>query len=317
MGDSMKDVRVVFMGTPEFAVPILSALVEHTNVVLVVSQPDKPVGRKHVITPSPVKTFAQEAGIEVVTPSKIREEYEAVLEAKPDMIVTCAYGQIIPSAILEAPRLGCINVHASLLPKLRGGAPIHRAILEGYEKTGITIMYMDEHMDSGDIISQREVAILESDTLDSLSAKLMKVGSELLIETLPSIVKGTNARIKQSESEVTFGYIIKKEDEVLDFTRTSWEVYNKIRGLNSAPGAYFEMNGKKVKVYASRIGTSKGPVSTINNLYEDGIGIGTQDGEIIVTEIKPEGKNRVLVRDYLNGVKRESLLGVKLNVPVD
>lgn len=313
----MKDLRVVFMGTPDFAVPILKGLFDNTNVVLVVSQPDKPVGRKKVITPSPVKQLALEHGVEVVTPVKIRADYSSIEEVKPDLIVTCAYGQIIPKAVLEIPRYGAINVHASLLPKLRGGAPIHRAIMEGYDKTGITIMYMDEHMDSGDIISQREIEITPLDNLDTLSEKLRLCGSELLIETLPSIIDGTNGRIAQDEKEVTFGYVITKDDELIDFNRTSREVYDHIRGLNSNPGAYFIMDGKHVKVYNSRMGEARGEASTINHVYPDGIGVGTSDGEIILTEIKPEGKNRIAVKDYLNGVKKESLLGVKLNDRVD
>lgn len=314
----MKETRVVFMGTPEFAVPILKSLVENVEVVLVISQPDKPVGRKREITPSPVKKFALEHGIEVVCPVKIREDYGRILELEPDIIVTCAYGQIIPKEVLSIPKLGPINVHASLLPKLRGGAPIHRAIMEGYDKSGITIMYMDEGMDSGDIISQREVMIEEDDTLDTLSAKLMKVGSELLIETLPSIIEGTNARVEQNVDEVTFGYIIKKEDELLNFDDTTENVYNKIRALNSTPGAYFLMDGKHVKVYASRKNAGKKcTVSTICEVYPDGIGVGTQDGEIILTEIKPEGKGRVLVKDYLNGVNRKTLEGMRLNDKMD
>ncbi len=305
------------MGTPDFAVPILESLIEAVNVVLVVSQPDKPVGRKKIVTPSPVKKLALEKGIEVVTPEKIRTDYQAVVDAKPDIIVTCAYGQIIPREILELPRLGPINVHASLLPKLRGGAPIHRAIMEGYDKTGITIMYMDEHMDSGDIISQREVPITSEDTLDTLSAKLMRLGSELLIETLPKIVAGTNERIKQNEEEVSFGYIIKKEDELLDFKKSTKEVYDKIRALNSTPGAYFILHGKKIKVYESRIGSKKGTPEYVTDIYKDGLGIGTSDGEIIITKIKPEGKNMVEVKDYLNGIKKENLLGVKVNDTLD
>lgn len=313
----MKSLKVVFMGTPEFASTILRSLIENVEVVLVVSQPDKPVGRKRVVTPSPVKTLALENDIEVVTPTKIKEDYKAIEEAEPDMIITCAYGQIIPKEILDIPKYGCINVHASLLPSLRGGAPIHRAIMEGLDKTGITIMYMDEHMDSGDIISQREVTILEEDTLDDLSRKLQIVGSELLIETIPSIMQGTNDRIKQNEDEVTFGYIIKKEDELLNFNKSTKEVYDHIRALCPNPGAYFVIEDKHIKVYASRKGTKKGEVSTINNIYKDGIGIGTSDGEIIITEIKPEGKNRILVKDYLNGIKNDALIGVHLNDKVD
>lgn len=308
-----KNLNVVFMGTPQFAVSILQSLIDVVKVTMVVSQPDKPVGRKKILTPSPVKELAQKEGIEVFTPAKIREDYSKIIDLNPDLIVTCAYGQIIPKEILDCPKYGCINVHASLLPKLRGGAPIHRAIMEGYDETGITIMYMDERMDSGDIISQREVEIALDDTLDSLSDKLKTVGSELLIETLPSIIDGTASRQKQNENEVTFGYIIKKEDEKLDFSRTTKEIYDHIRGLNSQPGAYFVMNGKHVKVYASTMGKAKGPIGCINNVYKDGLGIGTLDGEIILTEIKPEGKNQISVKDYLNGVSKEDLLGLRLN----
>lgn len=313
----MKDLRVVFMGTPDFAKHILQSLIENTNVILVVSQPDAPVGRKKVLTPSPVKLLAENNGIEVFTPNKIREDYQRIVDVYPDIIITCAYGQIIPKEILEIPRLGCINVHASLLPKLRGGAPIHRSIMEGFKTTGITIMYMDEHMDSGDIISQEEVEIKNEDNLDSLSEKLMAVGSSLLIKTLPSIIDGTNERIKQDEDEVTFGYIIKKEDELLDFNKTSREVFNHIRALDSKPGAYFLMDGKHVKVFSSRIGDAKGEVSTIINVYKDGIGVGTKDGEIILTEIQPEGKKRVKVSDYLNGIDKNELKGTVLNDRMD
>lgn len=309
----MKNLRVVFMGTPEFACPILESLIENTNVLLVVSQPDKPVGRKRVLTPSKVKELAIKNGIEVFTPTKIRDDFAYILEKHPDMIVTCAYGQIIPLPLLSYPKYGCINVHASLLPKYRGGAPIQRAIMEGEKKTGITIMYMDEHMDTGDIITKREVNIEETDTLDTLSQKLSSVGSELLIETIQSILDGSSTRTKQNDEEATYGYIIKKEDELLDFNKTTEEVYDHIRGLNSNPGAYFVLNGKHIKVYASKKGTSKGPVSRINNVYKDGIGIGTKDGEIILTIIKPEGKNVIPVKDYLNGIDKEALKGAVVN----
>lgn len=313
----MKDLKVVFMGTPEFAVSILDALIQNTNVVMVVSQPDKLVGRKKILTSSPVKARALENGIEVYTPNKIREDFERIREVNPDIIITCAYGQIIPLELINLPRLGCVNVHASLLPKYRGGAPIHRAIMEGEEETGITIMYMDAEMDSGDIISKRSIPIEDEDTLDSLSLKLAALGSEILIETLPSLVEGTNERIAQDKNSATYGYVITKDDELIDFHTTTKEVYDKIRGLNSRPGAYFIMGGKHVKVYASRKGTAKGPVSKINNVYEDGLGIGTLDGEIIITEIKPEGKNRLLVKDYLHGKDKNSLKGIDVNDRMD
>ena len=233
------------------------------------------------------------------------------------MIVTCAYGQIIPKVVLDLPKYGCINVHASLLPKLRGGAPIHHAIMDGLKETGITIMYMDEHMDSGDIISQSKTLISDEDTLDTLSERLSKMGSSLLIETIPSIIDGTCKAQKQNEEEVTFGYVITKSDELIDFSKSAREVYNKIRALNSKPGAYFILDGEVIKVYESKIGSTKGEVSRINHIYKDGIGIGTKDGEIVITKIKPAGKKELEVKDYLNGIKGERLLGKKVNEKVD
>ena len=203
--------KVIFMGTPDFAVPVLEGLIENYEVILVVSQPDKKVGRKQELKNTPIKEVALKHNIPVFQPVKIREDYQEIIDLNPDIIVTCAYGQIIPKAILDCPKLGCINVHASLLPKLRGGAPIHKAIIDGYKTTGITIMYMDVKMDDGDIISQKEIDITDDDNLESLHDKLSVLGKELLLETLPSIIDGTNERIKQNEDEVTFAYNIKRE----------------------------------------------------------------------------------------------------------
>lgn len=313
----MDNLKVVFMGTPKFAVNILEVLIENTDVRLVVSQPDKEVGRKRVLTPSPVKMCALSHDKNVYTPSKIREDYKEIIDCNPDIIVTCAYGQIIPKELLDLPKYGCINVHASLLPKYRGGAPIHRAIMAGDDKTGITIMYMDEHMDSGDIIKKFEIPILDDDTLDTLSENLSKLGALALINTLPSIISGEAGRIKQNVEEVTYAPIIRKSDEHLVFNRTTKEVYDHIRALCENPGAYFVMNNEHIKVYASRMGNAKGEVSCINNIYKDGIGIGTKDGEIILTEIKPEGKKRLSVRDYLNGKDIKRLKGMRIEDEVD
>lgn len=218
------------MGTPEFAVPILEALCENTNVVMVVTQPDKEVGRHHELVPTPIKKVALEHQIEVFQPTKIKEEYEKIISTGADLIVTCAYGQIIPEAILNAPRLGCINVHASLLPKLRGGAPIHHAIIDGETKTGITIMYMDKKMDTGDIISQKEYQIKESDNVGTLHDILSQMGKELLLETLPSIIEGTNTRTPQNHDQATYAWNITREEEHIDFNKPAKEIYNKVRG---------------------------------------------------------------------------------------
>lgn len=310
---ALKKMKTVFMGTPAFAKVVLEGLCEVVDVVLVVSQPDAPVGRKKIMTPSEVKSFALEKGIEVFTPEKIKTDYARIFEIEPDIIITCAYGQIIPKAILDYPKYKAINVHASILPKYRGGAPIQRAIMNGEKETGITIMYMDEHMDSGNIISQKAIPIERKDTWGSLSTKLSELGRDLLIETLPSIFDGTNRSIPQNSDEITFGYIIKRDDEKIDFTKTAEEIYNQIRALSPSPGAFFTLNGTIFKVYEAKIENKTGQINRINNIYNDGIGIGTTDGEIVITKIKPEGKKTIAVRDYLNGIKKENILGVMCN----
>ena len=304
--------RVVFMGTPDYAVPILESLIEKYDVVGVVSQPDKEVGRKRILTPTATKEVALKHNIKVLQPIKIRNEYQEVLDLEPDIIITCAYGQIIPKEILDYPKLGCINVHGSLLPKLRGGAPIHHAIIDGYTKTGITIMYMDIGMDTGDIISTKEVDILDTDTMTSLHDKLKIIGRELLLDTLPYIISGNIKRIKQDENEVTIAYNIRKEEEKIDFNKTKKEIYNQIRGLNSYPGAYAFIDDKRIKIWNSYI-TDKVYDSLTNgeisNIYKDGIGIKVSDGEIVITDIQLEGKKRMLASSYLNGIDKNILKG--------
>ena len=309
----MKNKRVVFMGTPEFSVPVLEMLIHETNVVLVVSQPDSYVGRHHELRMSPVKEVAVKNNIEVFTPEKIRNDYDRILEVKPDIIITCAYGQIIPDILLETPKYKAVNVHASLLPKLRGGSPLHRAIINGYKETGITIMFMASGMDDGDIIKQESIKILDTDNVGTIHDKLSIMGRDLLLKTLPSIFDGTNERIHQNEKDVTFAYNIKREEEQLDFNKSAREVFNHIRGLYPFPTAYMMVNDEIIKVCESRIGEStKGDAGTITNIYNDGIGIKCKDKEIIITRLKPSGKKEMSARDYLNGKKKESLLGAKV-----
>ena len=244
----MKDLKVIFMGTPVFCVPILEELIKETNVVAVVTQPDKEVGRKHEISFSPIKKVAIKNNIKVLQPVKIKEEYEDVTSLNPDIIITCAYGQIVPLAILNCPKYGCINVHASLLPKLRGGAPIHKAIINGYDKTGITIMYMDKGMDTGDMIAKEEVKIEDNDTAESLHDKLSAISVPLLMKTLPSIINGTNKREKQNDADATYAYNVSREEEHVSFDKSSKDVYNQIRGLNSWPGAYAVLDDKTLVI---------------------------------------------------------------------
>ncbi len=310
----MKKLRVVFMGTPDFAVPVLETLIKNTNVELVVTQPDAYVGRKKILTPSPVKAKALENNIEVFTPNKIREEYNRILEVNPDIIITCAYGQIIPKILLDLPKHKCVNVHASLLPKYRGGAPIHASILNGDEYTGITIMYMDEGMDDGNIITQEKVSIEDDDNINTLSDKLSALGAELLIKTLPSILDGTCNNIEQNESDVTFAYTIKRKDEQLDFNNNYKDIFNKVRALYNR--SYFIMNGVEYKVIKVRFEDKlhdEEKINTITNIYKDGIGIACKDGEVVITEFIPSGKKQMLVNSYLNGIDKDKLLGERIN----
>ena len=305
----MKDIRIVFMGTPLFAVPIFNALAENYNVVAVVTQPDKLVGRKQILTPSPIKKASALYNIPVLQPVKIRDEYEKVLKYKPDMIVTCAYGQILPKELLDYPKYKCINVHASLLPKLRGGAPIHHAIMDGYDKTGITIMYMAKKMDAGDMIAQKETPILEEDTVGILYDRLSDLGAKLLKETLPDILKGTNQRIPQDENLVTYAPTLSREDERLDWNMSARQVYNKVRGTNPWPGSYTTYQGKTVKIWAGQVHQCENAMKhhahqdngTIVKIFKDAIGVKVNDGVYLITELQLEGKKRMSVKDYLNG----------------
>ena len=308
----MDKINIVYMGTPEFSVEPLKEIVKNYNVSLVVTQPDRKVGRKQEIKYTPVKEFALENGIEVFQPEKIRDDYQTILDKNPDLIITCAYGQIIPKEILDFPRLKCINIHASLLPKYRGGAPIHHAIINGDEYTGITIMYMDEKMDSGDILYQETVPIEVTDNVGTMFNRLSVLGANMIGTFLPKLISGDINPIKQNEEDVTYAYNISKDDEKIDFSKTSKEIFNKIRGLNPFPVSYSILDGKRVKLYSSKIGNSTLGKNTgeIINIYEDGLGIKTSDGEIIVTEIQFEGKKKTSVKEYLNGIQnKEDLLG--------
>ena len=309
----MKDIKVIFMGTPIFASIILDELIKKYNVIMVVCQPDREKDRKGNIIYSPCKKLAIENNIQVFQPLKIRDEYQKILDMSPDIIITAAYGQIIPDIVLNYPKYGAINVHGSLLPKLRGGAPIHHAIINGDKEIGVTIMYMDKRMDAGDIISQRAIPLTNDMNLDIAYEKLAIIGRDLLIETIPSIINGTNNRIHQDENEVTFGYNITKEEEKINFDDTSMNVYNKIRGLSSVPGAYAIINNKRMKVYSSSITNikSKGLPGVIEDIRNDGIYVNTKDYIIKLTDIKLEGKKRCMVHEFINGIKKEDYIGVE------
>ena len=298
----MKDLKVIFMGTPEFCLPVLDSLIKNTNVSLVVSQPDKLVGRKKILTPTPVKSLALENNIEVFQPLKIREDYKRIIELNPDIIITCAYGQIIPKEILNCPKYGCINVHASLLPYLRGGAPIQHAIIDGYTKTGITIMYMDEAMDTGDIIASREITINKDDTYGSIYTKLQEIAPSLLIEVLPSIINKTNKRIKQDNSIATYAWNIKREEEHIDFNRKGLEIDSLVRGLNPIPYANTIINDIEYKVVSGYFVPDNKVTPNKIVITKNMLGITCLDGIYYITEIKPAGKKVMAIKDFLNGI---------------
>lgn len=302
--------RIVFMGTASFSLAVLKMLIEEDyNIVGVVTQPDRYVGRKKVLTMPDVKVEALKYDIPVIQPARIKEDYQAVADLKPDLIITAAYGQIVPQAVLDIPRLGCINVHASLLPLYRGGAPVHQAIIDGQEKTGVTIMYMVKKMDAGDMIAQKEIPILEEDTVGILYDRLSDLGAELLKETLPDILKGINQRIPQDENLVTYAPTLSREDERLDWNMSARQVYNKVRGTNPWPGSYTTYQGKTVKIWAGQVHQCENAMKhhahqdngTIVKIFKDAIGVKVNDGVYLITELQLEGKKRMSVKDYLNG----------------
>lgn len=300
----MNETRIVFMGTADFSEAVLKALLANEyNVVAVVSQPDRPVGRKKVMTPTLVKKVALEHGIPCLQPEKIKKDYEKILAYQPDLIISAAYGQIVPKALLDGPRLGCINVHASLLPKLRGGAPVHHAIIDGYDKTGVTIMYMAPKMDAGDMISQVETPISNTDTVGILYERLTKLGAQLLIDTLPDFLAGKIVATKQDESEVTYAPTIAREEEHVQFDKTAKEVDCHIRGLNDWPVAYAIYQGQNIKLWAGHIIDEKPYVKpgTILQADKDGIWIACSDAIYCLDEIQVPGKKKMMVKDYMNG----------------
>ena len=309
----MKDLKVVFMGTPDFAVPILEKLITDTEVLLIVTQPDKVRGRNNKISFSPIKEIAVKNNIEVFQPEKIKQDYQTIIDKNPDIIITAAYGQIIPEELLFFTKYKAINVHASLLPKYRGGAPINRAIENGEKYLGITIMYMDKLMDNGDMISQRKIELKEEDNFDTMNKKLSILGRDLLMDTLPSIINSTNERIKQKEEDVTIIKLLNKEELLIDFNNDFVSVFNKIRSLDSVPGAYTFLNNKKYKLYDVRLG--KNVIDEIGKVVDikDYLEIACKNGTIKVYSIQEEGKKKMNIKDYFNGHKKEDFLYKRFN----
>ena len=293
--------KIVFMGTPQFGIPILEMLSQKHEVVLVVSQPDKPVGRKRVLTPSPVKSYALSKGIPVFQPQRIRQEYQKILDVGADVLITAAYGQILPEALLKGIR--SLNVHGSLLPKYRGAAPIQYALFDGLKETGITIMEMVYQMDAGPIMLQGKVNIEPSDNFGTLSQKLSQLGVSLLDEVLSNFDRYFNQRQPQDESKVTFSPLIKYEDEAISFHWNTDKIIGRIRGLSPEPGAHFYVNKDLFKVFdavkSDIIESDKVPSTILSTKKK--LTIKTKDGAIDILTIQAQGKKQMPIRDYLNG----------------
>ncbi len=304
--------RALFMGTPEFAVSILQVLLNsEIEVVGVVSQPDKPVGRKQILTPSPVKKLALQQQLSIFQPYKIKELTQNIQDLNLDLIVTCAYGQFIPSSILEAPVFGAINVHASLLPKYRGGAPIHRALINGDKTTGVTLMRMVKQMDAGELIASIQVPIGEDDDVLSLHDKLMVAGAKLLKEKLPSLLQTNVPSFPQDEDKVSFAYNILPAEEFISIRRDVSLVYNHIRGLSPWPIGYGLINGKKLKlIKAFKIEETHDHTLGEFVAFEQGLKIACQGGYVVITQCQFEGKEKMEASAFYNGLGKNLLHGI-------
>lgn len=296
--------KLVFMGTPQFSVALLEALSKlDCEVCAVVTQPDRPVGRKQILTAPPVKQKALELGYDVYQPESIKDLKDHLASLDLDLIVTCAYGQFIPQSILDLPRFGCINIHASLLPLYRGGAPIHQAVINGDSKTGISIMRMVKKMDAGDVLFQCEVPILPEDTMGTVHDRLSHCGADLLNHHFNDLFQNDLGSTPQDESKVTYAYNISPEQEFVSFDRLSSEVSCHIRGLSPWPLAYGRLDGKKVKFFYAKaeVETSNVCAGTILGLRENMLCVKTLDGCVLIPELQVEGKTKMTAVEVWQG----------------
>lgn len=310
--------RVIFMGTPEFSVPTLEALIAHYDVIGVVTQPDKRKGRGKAMACPPVKETALKHNISVYQPVKVREEafVETLKELEPDVIVVVAFGQILPESILNIPKYGCINVHASLLPKYRGAAPIQWAVINGEKETGITTMYMAKGLDTGDMIDKIVIPVEPKETGETLHDKLSAAGGKLILETLAKLEAGTAVRIPQNDAESSYAGMLTKELGEIDWTKSAAAIERLIRGLNSWPSAYTHMNGKTLKIWDADVkadpanGQTAVP-GTVTDVKKDCFYVQTGDGQLKVNEVQLQGKKRMPVQAFLLGypVKKGMVYG--------
>ena len=307
----MKNIKIMFMGTPDFAKEILQYLIDKEyNIVATISQPDRQIGRKRVMTQTPVKELSTKASIDCFQPEDINLEISKVLKYKPDLIITCAYGQIIPKDILDYPKYGSFNIHASLLPKLRGGAPIHKAIMYNEKKTGITIMEMSQAMDEGDMICKKAIEITKTHTTFSLEQDLIELAKKALEVALPHIVAMDYEAEVQDDSKATYAYNISKEEEFISFNKSYDEVDSHIRSLIDRPMGYGIIENQKIKLHGVKRSNiiNKKPDGTLVGLIEEGVGVVVENRILILTKVQPIGKKVMLGRDFMNGLG-QTLIG--------
>jgi len=301
----MKKLRTVFMGTPDFSVPCLQGLMEAADVIAVVTQPDKPRGRGQKLLPSPVKAFALEKGLPVYQPVKIKTpEFEQILaDMKPDLMVVVAFGQILSQRILDIPPYGCVNVHASLLPRYRGAAPIHWSIINGEAKTGVTTMFMDAGLDTGDMLLKTEVEIGPEMITEELHDALSAAGAELLVRTVEQIAAGTIRREKQPEGISNYAPLLTKETGHIDWNSSAAEIHNLVRGLNSWPGAYTFLDGQKFKLWRTRVTgeAAAGAAGEVTAITRDGFLVATGSGSLEILELQAPSKKKMAAHDYICG----------------
>ena len=309
-----KDLNLLFMGTPEISAYVFEQMIlAGYHFVGLVAQPDHPVGRKGLIEKVPTKVIAEKYNIPVFQPIKIRKDFSFMDNLKVDLVITLAYGQIVPQGFLDIPRFGCLNLHGSLLPKLRGASPVQTALINNEKVTGVTLMEMVAAMDAGRMYGKKEVVIEEDDNATSLFKKISEAAKDLVLELLPKYVNGELEGIPQNEEEVTFCSLIKPEQEKLDLSKDILEVYGYIRGLSDEPGAYLYLDNQKLKIFKAKIANDlvTAEVGTIVQADKRGLLLQCQNGKLAILELQKEGKKRMDYKAFING--NQNLLGTKLN----
>jgi methionyl-tRNA formyltransferase len=296
--------RIIFMGTPDFACPTLQKLVElGENIVAVVTQPDRPKGRGQHMMPPPVKQLAAEHGIPVLQPLRVREPdfVEIIRDLKPDIIVVVAFGQILPKSLLDIPHCGCINVHASLLPRYRGAAPLNWCIINGETETGVTTMLMDPGLDTGPMLLARSTPLDENEDIVSLHDRMAEMGGELLVETLNRLKEGTVTALQQNSGDSCYAAMLRKEDGIIDWNRDARAVHNQVRGMSVWPGAYTHISGQVLKMYRTTVGDGAGQPGIILKAFKGELEVACLSGSLFIHELQLAGKKRLDTGSFLAG----------------